>query len=245
LRCSDIEALWDELRDGETPRPTTVVAHLRGCSDCQHLYRQFEGVAYCLGCLASVEPPPNLLPRILDHIKTLRRKYRSSVPDGLCTLPSPLGKLYIAFRPSGITYVALDRGQDEATVRDQIERRLRRPLRPTEPPAWVNDTVERFFHTWRADLERLDISELTPFEQAVLRKAAEIPPGEVRSYSWVAREAGHPQAARAVGQVMARNPLALFFPCHRVVDASGALGNYGYGLELKARILKMEGYTAR
>ena len=42
---------------------------------------------------------------------------------------------------------------------------------------------------------------------------------------------------------MARNPVALFFPCHRVVDASGALHNYGYGVEVKARILEMEGYV--
>ena len=43
---------------------------------------------------------------------------------------------------------------------------------------------------------------------------------------------------------MARNPVALFFPCHRVVDASGALHNYGYGIDIKARILRMEGYHA-
>jgi methylated-DNA-[protein]-cysteine S-methyltransferase len=42
---------------------------------------------------------------------------------------------------------------------------------------------------------------------------------------------------------MARNPVALLFPCHRVVDASGALHNYGYGVEVKARILQMEGYV--
>jgi methylated-DNA-[protein]-cysteine S-methyltransferase len=83
---------------------------------------------------------------------------------------------------------------------------------------------------------------LTAFERAALRKAAEIPPGEVRSYGWIAREIGNPQAARAVGQVMARNPVALFFPCHRVVDSTGALHQYGYGVELKARILSMEGY---
>jgi methylated-DNA-[protein]-cysteine S-methyltransferase len=42
---------------------------------------------------------------------------------------------------------------------------------------------------------------------------------------------------------MARNPVALLFPCHRVVDASGALHNYGYGVEIKAKILQMEGYV--
>jgi methylated-DNA-[protein]-cysteine S-methyltransferase len=109
----------------------------------------------------------------------------------------------------------------------------------------VNAAVRRFFSTWQVDLTQVDISGLSPFEQAALRKAAQIPPGQVRSYGWIAREIGHPQAARAVGQAMARNPVALFFPCHRVVDAAGSLHNYGYGVEVKARILQMEGYAAK
>ena len=88
----------------------------------------------------------------------------------------------------------------------------------------------------------VDISDLTPFEQAALRATAQIPPGEVRSYAWVATQIGHPRAARAVGRVMARNPLPLLFPCHRVVDSSGALHDYFYGLDMKARLLEMEGY---
>ena len=70
----------------------------------------------------------------------------------------------------------------------------------------------------------------------------QIPPGQVRSYSWVAQTIGRPRAARAVGQVMARNPLPLLFPCHRVVDSSGDLHDYFYGLEMKAKLLQMEGY---
>ena len=83
---------------------------------------------------------------------------------------------------------------------------------------------------------------LDPFEQAALRAAARIPPGEVRSYAWVATQIGRPKAARAVGRVMARNPLPFLFPCHRVVDSSGDLHDYYYGREMKARLLEMEGY---
>jgi len=111
-----------------------------------------------------------------------------------------------------------------------------------EAPAWLQATLDRFFDTWKVDDRVVDISDLTPFEQAALRAAALIPPGEVRSYSWVAMQIGRPKAARAVGRVMARNPLPLLFPCHRVVDASGALHNYYYGLDVKERLLKMEGY---
>ncbi len=66
----------------------------------------------------------------------------------------------------------------------------------------------------------------------------------MRSYTWVAEAIGRPKAARAVGQAMARNPIPLLYPCHRVVDSSGKLHNYGYGIEMKARILQMEGYRA-
>ena len=74
-----------------------------------------------------------------------------------------------------------------------------------------------------------------------LRATAKIPAGEVRSYSWVAAEMGQPKAARAVGGVMARNPVPLLYPCHRVVDCEGRLHNYEYGIDVKARILELEG----
>jgi methylated-DNA-[protein]-cysteine S-methyltransferase len=160
----------------------------------------------------------------------------------LARIPSPIGPLAIAWSDSGVTFVGIDRGEDLETARTNIERRLRRPVRVAEPPAWVREAVTNFFRTWRVDLKSIDVTRLSEFERAALLKAAEIPPGQVRSYGWIAREIGHPQSARAVGQAMARNPVALFFPCHRVVDASGALHNYGYGVEMKARILQMEGY---
>ena len=245
MRCSDVEALWDVLREEAEPRDTAVTTHLRSCRTCQAVYEEFEGVAYCLTCLPTAEPPTSLVPRILDHIRSLRNHYRSTAADSFARMDSPLGELLVAWRDAGITFVGIARGEREEEAREQIERRLRRPVRSSEPPAWVHGTVQYFFAAWQVDMERVDISDLSPFEQAALHKAAQIPPGEVRSYGWIAREIGHPGAARAVGQVMARNPVALFFPCHRVVDASGALHNYGYGVELKARILHMEGYRSK
>jgi O-6-methylguanine DNA methyltransferase len=243
MRCCDVEALWDEMREGVEPRREHVLAHLRGCKTCQDLYEQYEGVAYCLSCLPIVEPPQNLVPRILDHIKVYRERFKSVVPDSIARIPSPLGNLLVAWREQGITFVGIERSDFEKEQRF-IERRLRRRVELAEPPAWVQQTVRQWFKTWRADLRYVDISALTEFERAALRKAAEIPPGEVRSYGWIAREIGHPHAARAVGQVMARNPVSLFFPCHRVVATSGNLHNYGAGVEVKARILKMEGFRA-
>jgi O-6-methylguanine DNA methyltransferase len=243
MRCCDVEALWDEMREGVEPRREHVLAHLRKCTTCQELYEQFEGVAYCLSCLPIVEPPQNLVPRILDHIKAYRERFRVNEPDSLARIASPLGALLIAWRDRAITFVGIERGDFEKERR-LIERRLHRGVVLAKAPDWVRDAVRQWFRTWQIDLRTIDISGLTEFERAALRKAAEIPPGEVRSYGWIAREIGRPHAARAVGQAMARNPVALFFPCHRVVSTSGALHNYGYGLEVKARILKMEGFKA-
>jgi O-6-methylguanine DNA methyltransferase len=88
---------------------------------------------------------------------------------------------------------------------------------------------------------RFDLSGLTPFEQKVLRKAAEIPAGQVRTYTWVAREIGHPAAVRAVGSALGRNPMPLVIPCHRVVRTDGTIGDFIYGTPAKKTLLAREG----
>jgi O-6-methylguanine DNA methyltransferase len=80
------------------------------------------------------------------------------------------------------------------------------------------------------------------FRKEVLRACAAIPRGEVRSYGELAAAVGNPRAARAVGTVMATNPLPLFVPCHRVVRGDGTLGEYGAGGPArKAAMLGAEG----
>ena len=86
----------------------------------------------------------------------------------------------------------------------------------------------------------LDLSEGTPFQQAVWRTARSIPYGETRSYGWIAAAIDRPRAARAVGQAMGSNPLAIIIPCHRVVAGDGGLGGFGGGLDIKRRLLLME-----
>jgi O-6-methylguanine DNA methyltransferase len=89
---------------------------------------------------------------------------------------------------------------------------------------------------------RFDLRRLPPFQQAVLRKALEIPAGEVRPYAWIAREIGHPAAVRAVGTALARNPIPILIPCHRVVRSDGVIGEYGAGgPPNKRKILTFEG----
>jgi len=236
MRCCDVDRLWDEVRDAGASEELT--AHLRACPPCQELYEQYEGIAYCLTCLPPPLPSPDLVPKIIEHI---RSSVKSAVPDNVAKVDSPLGPIYVAFRDRGITYIALDRGEGDETPLHRIKRRLARGVVPSQAPSWVTDTLHAFFRNHVANLERVDISDLTPFEQATLRATAQIPAGEVRSYGWVANAIGQPKAARAVGRVMARNPVPLLYPCHRVVNSAGTLHNYEYGLEIKARILELEG----
>ncbi|NNM98643.1 MAG: MGMT family protein [Candidatus Eremiobacteraeota bacterium] len=133
-------------------------------------------------------------------------------------------------------------GETFEDVVARVERRLRRPTDRADLPPALRATIAAFFTTWHVDASQVDVSDLTPFEQATLRATVDIPPGEVRSYGWLAKRIGRPSAARAVGRVMARNPIPILVPCHRVVDSTGGLHRYGYGVEFKARLLAMEGY---
>jgi len=86
----------------------------------------------------------------------------------------------------------------------------------------------------------LDLSG-SPFVEAVRAAVRAIPYGQTRSYGEVAAAVGRPGAARAVGQVMAKNPVPVLIPCHRVVGATNHLHGFGGGLPLKERMLRMEG----
>ena len=87
----------------------------------------------------------------------------------------------------------------------------------------------------------LDFAGAPPFHAAAWTACRQIPPGETRSYRWLAAAAGSPQASRAAGQAMARNPWPLVVPCHRVIGSAGKLHGYGAGgLTVKASLLEME-----
>jgi methylated-DNA-[protein]-cysteine S-methyltransferase len=90
---------------------------------------------------------------------------------------------------------------------------------------------------------KVDLSSLTQFQRQVLHATQEIQPGEVVTYSEIAKRIGNPKSVRAVGQALGRNPIPIVIPCHRVIAADGSLGGYsgGGGLETKAKLLKLEG----
>ncbi len=89
--------------------------------------------------------------------------------------------------------------------------------------------------------EPLDPTLGTDFQRRVWVLTREIPRGQTRTYGELARRAGSPGAARAVGQAMARNPWPIIVPCHRVLGSDGSLTGFGGGVEMKRKMLQMEG----
>ncbi|HEY7185589.1 MAG TPA: methylated-DNA--[protein]-cysteine S-methyltransferase [Vicinamibacterales bacterium] len=87
---------------------------------------------------------------------------------------------------------------------------------------------------------KLDVTGTT-FQQKVWNALLTIPFGETRSYAQIAQQIGHPRAVRAVGAANGRNPLSIVAPCHRVIGSSGALTGFAAGLDVKARLLALEG----
>jgi O-6-methylguanine DNA methyltransferase len=153
------------------------------------------------------------------------------------------GDLLVAWNPRGVSAVWIldDAHPEEAFLRD-FESRFARPIDAAPGlPARLGNLLDRSLATGRLGRLPLDLRASPPFHRAALEQAARIPPGEVRSYAWVAREAGRPAAVRAAGSAMATNPVPVLVPCHRVVRTDGTLGNYGFGLPVKRRLLTLEG----
>jgi O-6-methylguanine DNA methyltransferase len=151
----------------------------------------------------------------------------------------PSGPLFVAFNRSGICHVlaadVVDRSPDAFAARHH--ERFGRPVHPADtPPSGLSTALG----TGRAGRLRFDLRGLTEFEQAVLRTALDIPRGEVRPYAWIAREIGRPKAVRAVGSALARNPVPVLIPCHRVVRHDGTVGQYAFGAPMKRQLLAHE-----
>ena len=171
--------------------------------------------------------PKSLLPAVLRRV---------GLGDGYWRLETSIGPVFVAHSRSGISMVT--RAKSGAEFAKVFERRFGRPIAPasTAPPRNVRAVAEGRLRARDAGL-RFDLRGLSEFEQAVLRKALEIPPGEVRPYSWIAREIGHPDAVRATGSALAKNPVPLLIPCHRVVRSDGHIGNYSLGGARNKRLL--------
>jgi O-6-methylguanine DNA methyltransferase len=115
----------------------------------------------------------------------------------------------------------------------------RRPMLP-----YLSELEEYFAGRRREFTFPLDLRG-TVFQLACWRALQAIPYGETRSYAAIARSVGKPNAFRAVGMANNRNPIAIVVPCHRVIASDGKLCGYGGGLDVKRKLLELEGALTR
>jgi methylated-DNA-[protein]-cysteine S-methyltransferase len=127
----------------------------------------------------------------------------------------------------------------------------RRAVGSAAPPPEVHraiDGIQALLRGEASDLTqvRLDLGDVAAFDRRVYEAARAIRPGNTRTYGQLARELGEPGEAREVGAAMARNPVPLIVPCHRVVGADGRLGGFSApgGTATKRRLLEIEGAHA-
>jgi len=151
----------------------------------------------------------------------------------------PIGQLFIGFDEA----ILLSQIEgDSVAFEDLVRQELGWQPEHVEAPAALQAAVQATVEGERRFDYPVDLRRLGSFQRRVLVATREIPWGQVRSYAAIARSVGSPKAVRAVGSALARNPVPVVIPCHRVVRSDARLGEYsGGGPALKARILGWEG----
>jgi AraC family transcriptional regulator of adaptative response/methylated-DNA-[protein]-cysteine methyltransferase len=160
------------------------------------------------------------------------------------TAQTPFGWMIVGATERGLCWLALGstKAEAEASLRDEF------PLASLAEDSAMKDWVGRAMESVRdgSDLghsrnhpDKLDLRG-TVFQLRVWQALRQIPRGETRSYSELARQMDEPNATRAVARACATNRVAVLVPCHRVVGASGSLTGYRWGVERKQQLLAAE-----
>lgn len=229
MRCRSVLTRIDALRTGElhADESAVVETHLRRCGSCNDSLADVEQFSLAIRDLA-----------------TPRERGQESIVSSLCDSFDSIDvdgtRVWVAYSSSGVRAVDMRAASAEEFC-EGYGKRCRRELRRHPIPKIHQMAVTAALRGEMSKSPDVDLTGRTEFEQTVLHIIAGIPRGEVRTYEWVARAAGRPKAVRAVGNIMASNPVPLLLPCHRVVPTSGGIGNYGYGSVMKRRLLAAEG----
>ena len=154
----------------------------------------------------------------------------------VATAVLPGGHLTVAVTPNGVVHRSLFGSADE------LLKALGAPVvGPEDLPGGVADALARYAAGEVGALDGVRVRQPGgTFLQSVWAVMREIPAGTTVSYTELARRAGRPTAVRAAASACARNMLAPFVPCHRVVRSDGSLGGYAYGLATKQALLDHE-----
>ena len=159
---------------------------------------------------------------------------------------TPVGRCGIAWGPQGVMGIQLP----EAHPAETRARLLKRfpGIGPEAPPAAIQRAVRAIVELLHGEVRdlaavKLDMSGVPDFDRRVYEAARAVGPGETVTYGELAARIGAPDAARAVGQALGRNPFPIVVPCHRVLAAGGRAGGFsaGGGAVTKLKLLAIEG----
>jgi AraC family transcriptional regulator of adaptative response/methylated-DNA-[protein]-cysteine methyltransferase len=171
----------------------------------------------------------------------------AGVTLGYVFAPSPFGRVLAAATGRGLAFLGFvdaDEGGDAAALDDLRQRWPRASLQPdTSVAELVGRAFAGFGHDPERTVARRPLHLLlagTNFQIKVWEALLAVPEGRLVSYSALARAVGRPEAVRAVAGAVARNPLSVLIPCHRVIRESGELGGYHWGLPRKIALIACE-----
>jgi len=151
-------------------------------------------------------------------------------------IQSPVGTLILGVSAKGLVALDFDRGQFPPKMNKSVSWQESKDATRD----YVDELNEYFAGRRRDFTFALDLRG-TPFQIQCWRALQDIPYGETRTYADIARSVGRPHAYRAVGMANNRNPTAIVVPCHRVIASDGTLCGYGGGLDVKSKLLALEG----
>src|SRR6185369_8589212 len=217
MQCRSVLTRIDALRTNELPamEQTAVENHLKTCRSCNDS-------THDVGELAHV-------------VKSLTIAPSRSCRDACADSFERIDDVFVAFTPERIRMISRTSSIDD--FRARYAKRYGRVLNEAELPKTLRRQVEAALHGEGVDVPKVDLEVANDLEHDVLQMLTRIPRGQVRTYSWVARQVGRPRAVRAVANIIAKNALPFVIPCHRVVPSSGGIGNYAYGSALKRTLL--------
>ena len=162
-------------------------------------------------------------------------------------LTSTLGGITVCCSDRGVREISLgignQAGRDRKNPRVTSDEWVEANGQKAQGARWVRQTVRELEEYLAGRRKKFTVPldlRGTAFQKKVWKALITIPCGATRSYAEIARQAGNPRAARAVGMANHDNPIAIIVPCHRVIASDGSLGGYGGGLEMKASLLRLE-----
>jgi methylated-DNA-[protein]-cysteine S-methyltransferase len=151
------------------------------------------------------------------------------------TMASPIGPLTIAGSETALNAILFGAGHPlSISVLNRRE----------SGPDVVEETIRQLQAYFSGRLVQFDLPlkpDGTPFQKQVWRELQNIPYGTVISYGELARRIGKPKASRAVGAANGANPIPIVIPCHRVIGSNSKMTGYGGGIQIKEKLLKLEG----